>query len=61
MPAAYVGAGPNLTVGISGMQERVRDVGGTFGVESAPGDGCVVRAALPICVYRKHNDDGVSH
>jgi two-component system, NarL family, sensor kinase len=48
MPAGYVGASPNLTVGISGMQERVRDVGGTFSIESAPGGGCVVRATLPV-------------
>ncbi len=39
---------PRLTVGISGMQERVRDMGGTFVIVSVPGTGCVVRVTLPV-------------
>jgi two-component system, NarL family, sensor kinase len=50
MLPASLGSGSHLTVGISGMQERVRDVGGIFSIESAPSEGCAVRAALPICV-----------
>jgi two-component system NarL family sensor kinase len=36
-----------LTVGISGMRERVENLRGTFSIESAPGKGCVVRASAP--------------
>jgi PAS domain S-box-containing protein len=43
-----VGSTPEFTVGISGMRERVEDVGGKFSVESVPGEGCTVRAALPL-------------
>jgi PAS domain S-box-containing protein len=48
MPPHSVGAAPEFTVGISGMRERVEDLGGTFSIESAPGEGCIVRAALPL-------------
>lgn len=48
MDPSSLGSSPRSTVGISGMQERVRDVGGTFNIESAPGKGVVVRATLPI-------------
>jgi PAS domain S-box-containing protein len=43
-----VGSPPEFTLGISGMRERVEDLGGTFSIESVPGEGCVVRAALPV-------------
>jgi PAS domain S-box-containing protein len=43
-----VGSAPDFTVGISGMRERVEDLGGTFSIESVPGEGCTVRAALPL-------------
>lgn len=36
-----------LGVGISGMRERVRQLGGTFELESAPDKGTIVRALLP--------------
>jgi PAS domain S-box-containing protein len=36
------------TVGISGMRERVERLGGKFSIESVPGEGCTVRAALPL-------------
>jgi PAS domain S-box-containing protein len=39
---------PEFTVGISGMRERVEDLGGTLTVESVAGEGCSVRAALPL-------------
>jgi signal transduction histidine kinase len=35
-------------MGILGMEERVRQLGGTFFVRSAPGKGTTVRAELPI-------------
>ena len=37
-----------LTIGISGMKERVENLRGTFSIESAPGKGCVVRASAPL-------------
>lgn len=44
-PLAALGEGH---LGLAGMRERVEILGGTFGVESAPGCGTVVRAALPL-------------
>jgi len=35
-------------VGISGMRERVQALGGKFSIESVSGEGCTVRAALPL-------------
>ncbi len=35
-------------MGILGMEERVRRLGGTFTVESAPGKGATIRAELPL-------------
>jgi len=35
-------------VAISGMRERVEGLGGKFSIESASGEGCTVRAALPL-------------
>jgi two-component system NarL family sensor kinase len=39
---------PVFTVGISGMRERVEELGGKFSIETVPGEGCKVRAALPL-------------
>ena len=36
--------------GIAGMRERVRSLGGTFAVTSAPGAGTLVRVTLPTQV-----------
>jgi len=35
-------------MGILGMEERVRRLGGTFTIESAPGKGATVKAQLPL-------------
>jgi len=35
-------------MGILGMEERVRRTGGSFTIESAPGKGATVKAALPL-------------
>ncbi len=35
-------------MGILGMEERVRRLGGTFRIESAPGKGATVKAELPL-------------
>jgi signal transduction histidine kinase len=42
------GSEPDFTVGISGTRERVQQLGGKFSMESIPGEGCTVRAALPL-------------
>ena len=48
-----MGFDPQATVadghlGLAGMRERVEILGGTFSVQSAPGHGTLVRAALPL-------------
>ena len=48
LPPRGAGSEPDFTVGISGMRERVQELGGTFSIESIPGEGCTVRAALPL-------------
>ncbi len=35
-------------IGLLGMQERVSQLGGDFGVESAPGKGTILRVQLPV-------------
>jgi two-component system NarL family sensor kinase len=48
MKPPSVGSVPEFTVGISGMRERVEGLGGKFSIESVSGEGCTVRAALPL-------------
>lgn len=42
-----------LGVGISGMRERVEQLGGTFELESSPGRGTTLRATLPLAPHVK--------
>lgn len=35
-------------MGILGMEERVRRLGGTFAIQSAPGKGAAIKAELPF-------------
>jgi signal transduction histidine kinase len=35
-------------MGILGMEERVRRLGGTLTIESAPGKGATMKAELPL-------------
>jgi signal transduction histidine kinase len=42
--------------GLVGMQERVKQLRGTVMVESAPGEGCTLMAAVPMAVG-KHTDE----
>ena len=37
-----------LGVGIAGMRERIKQLNGVFGIESAPGQGTTIRAILPL-------------
>jgi two-component system NarL family sensor kinase len=48
LPPRPAGADPDFTVEISGMRERVEQRGGKFSIESVAGEGCTVRAALPL-------------
>ena len=48
LPPRAAGSYPDFTVGISGMRERVEELGGKFSIESVAGEGCTVRAALPL-------------
>lgn len=41
-------AGERVSFGLSGMRERIAGLGGTLTVESAPGEGTAVAAALPV-------------
>ncbi|MGB9199486.1 MAG: sensor histidine kinase [Terriglobales bacterium] len=38
---------PNAGVGIAGMRERIRELGGEFSIDSGPG-GTTVRAVIPV-------------
>jgi signal transduction histidine kinase len=42
------GAAPTLGVGIGGMRERARQLGGQLQIVSAPGAGARVRISLPL-------------
>ncbi|HEV2270228.1 MAG TPA: ATP-binding protein [Steroidobacteraceae bacterium] len=41
-------SGRSAGVGVAGMQERIRQLGGTLTVESTPGGGTLVRACIPL-------------
>jgi len=43
----------NERLGLLGMRERIEMVGGTFGIQSAPGQGTTVRAEIPLASVRK--------
>ncbi|MFF7728544.1 sensor histidine kinase [Streptomyces sp. NPDC008001] len=47
-PGAPPGAAPGRGHGLPAMQARVRQLGGTLTVESAPGEGTVVSVCIPL-------------
>lgn len=47
-PSAATGWKPPIGIGIAGMQERVRQLGGTLDIESEPGRGTVISVELPV-------------
>lgn len=49
-PARGAPGVPTLGVGLAGMRERIRQVGGTFTVESA-GEGTRIRASVPLQTF----------
>jgi len=43
-------------LGLLGMQERVRHLGGVFAVDSSPGRGTTVNVELPRAVFVEEGD-----
>jgi signal transduction histidine kinase len=41
------GAAESGASGLRGLRERVESVGGTFGIDSPPGDGTRITAVIP--------------
>lgn len=48
---------PHLSVGLAGMRERSRIVGGRLTIASAPGDGTSVRLEAPVAMPAREEDD----
>lgn len=49
-------------LGLLGMEERVRHLGGDFHVDSRPGRGTLVRAVLPVVTFeQEHRNGSYSH
>ena len=48
LPSAPTGWNPPLGIGIAGMQERVKQLGGTLEIQSEPGRGTVISVELPV-------------
>jgi signal transduction histidine kinase len=46
------GASPNGGYGLAGMKQRLARIGGTLTIESAPGSGTTLNAAVPLTGYR---------
>jgi nitrate/nitrite-specific signal transduction histidine kinase len=46
MKSQFMESTPTPTVGISGMRERVKHLGGTLTIQSTKNQGCVVRATI---------------
>lgn len=51
--AQALSAKTNQRLGLLGLRERVEMVGGTVVIESAPGEGTVIRAEIPFGVFEK--------
>jgi PAS domain S-box-containing protein len=42
------GTPAHFTLGISGMKERITNLGGTFSIKNGPDGGCIVLATIPV-------------
>jgi two-component system NarL family sensor kinase len=42
------GTPAHFTLGISGMKERITNLGGTFSIKNGPDGGCIVLADIPV-------------
>ncbi len=58
--AVRSGARVGTSVGLSGMEERVRLVGGTFKIESTPSAGTEIRASFPHGVVFKGPEESLA-
>ncbi len=47
---------PGTSTGISGMRERVTCAGGSFNIQSAPGEGTMVQATFPLAEEEKNDN-----
>jgi signal transduction histidine kinase len=47
-PSAATGWNSPLGIGIAGMRERVKQLGGTFEIKSKPGRGTTLSVELPV-------------
>lgn len=50
--ASQILGSDQMGVGLAGMQERVRELGGTLEIDSRPGHGTCIRACLPLAGSR---------
>jgi signal transduction histidine kinase len=49
-------------MGLLGMEERVRHLGGDFQIDSRPGRGTLIKAALPVTLFGQgHRNGSNSH
>jgi signal transduction histidine kinase len=48
LPSAATGWNSPLGIGIAGMRERVKQLGGIFEIQSEPGHGTTIRVELPV-------------
>ena len=53
-PSRSRGGAEAMGVGIAGMRERVKQLNGSFAIESAPGQGTTVRVTLPTVSKEPH-------
>lgn len=53
--------GATLGLGLSGMVERMKDIGGTLGVRSAPASGTTVTASVPLAEITQAVPDETRH
>jgi signal transduction histidine kinase len=48
LPSAATGWNSPLGIGIAGMRERVKQLGGVFEIQSEPGHGTTIRVEFPV-------------
>ena len=56
LPSAATDWNPPLGIGIAGMHERVKQLGGTLEIQSEPGRGTVISVELPVTGCAENGD-----
>jgi PAS domain S-box-containing protein len=56
LPSAATGWNPPLGIGIAGMHERVKQLGGNLEIQSEPGRGTVISVDLPVADSAENAD-----